>query len=164
MAWEAYEPTLPFLLGLSRDATPPISDEAALTECINRGNANNGRRDIQPRLLVAFGVNPESLSPRNDPISRHLVAGVMCAVSETRGCVWRRVRQVKRHGRWPAVGNLKEWEKMAMMEEEEEDEMREEEEEEALGLNGDFEYFNNNGGTRSNCITAATHTWSHHYC
>ncbi|KAF0903165.1 hypothetical protein E2562_025748 [Oryza meyeriana var. granulata] len=79
MAWEAYETIRPSLLGLTL---------MSIGEVLKRGNVNNGRRDIEPRLLAAFGVKPESL-PTN-PMERHFVAGVMYAAMETRSCVWRR--------------------------------------------------------------------------
>uniref|UniRef100_A0A0E0LDB6 Uncharacterized protein n=1 Tax=Oryza punctata TaxID=4537 RepID=A0A0E0LDB6_ORYPU len=94
MAWGAYEPTRPALLGLGFMAGPGI--EEVLTECINRGNAAAGHRadDVEPRLLAAFGIKPESLS--TNPMERRFVAGILYAAMEMRNCVRRRVRWPRR--------------------------------------------------------------------
>uniref|UniRef100_A0A0E0LDB5 Uncharacterized protein n=1 Tax=Oryza punctata TaxID=4537 RepID=A0A0E0LDB5_ORYPU len=120
MAWEAYETVLPALLGFGTSMT--VGE--VLTECIRRGNVNNGRRDVQPRLLAAFGVRPESL-PAN-PLERHFVAGIMYAALETRSCVRRRARLLRRVER----RNQRREEEMRKREEEEE------------ALEGDEDFFN----------------------
>uniref|UniRef100_J3MFM7 Uncharacterized protein n=1 Tax=Oryza brachyantha TaxID=4533 RepID=J3MFM7_ORYBR len=89
MAWEAYEAMRPALLGVGH-----MTAGEALCECIRRGDVNDGSRDIEPRLLAAFGVRPESLPA--DLMERHFVAGAMYAAMETRSCAWRRARRLKR--------------------------------------------------------------------
>uniref|UniRef100_A0A0D9WRX1 Uncharacterized protein n=1 Tax=Leersia perrieri TaxID=77586 RepID=A0A0D9WRX1_9ORYZ len=93
--WESYEPTRSALLALGCTTTPGI--EEMLVECIGRGSVDidgDRHRDIQPRLLAAFGVRPESV-PAN-PSERGYVGCVMFAAMEMRNVVWRRVRRLRR--------------------------------------------------------------------
>uniref|UniRef100_A0A0D9WRX3 Uncharacterized protein n=1 Tax=Leersia perrieri TaxID=77586 RepID=A0A0D9WRX3_9ORYZ len=122
-AWESYEPTRSALLGLGCTTNPGI--EEVLVECIRRGSIDvddGRRRDIQPRLLAAFGVKPESM-PANLS-ERSYVGAVMFAAMEMRNVVWRRVRRLRRA------------ERRKLRQEEEEGATRKKEEKEAVRSSG----------------------------